>query len=219
MCGRYTLNAPAEDVQAYFSLAGLPELKPRYNVAPTQLVAVVGRKPDGKSRGLVMLRWGLVPAWSNDPKRPHFNARAETVHQLAAFRDAFKARRCLIPADGFYEWPKTGPKVARHFRPRGGGLMAYAGLWDAWEAEDGSTLRTCAIVTCAAVEPVSDVHDRMPLILPPDRWDAWLDPAATVADLLPLLAPPSAGLLEVVPVGPAVNKVANDGPECLAPAA
>jgi putative SOS response-associated peptidase YedK len=219
MCGRYTLDAPPADVRAYFSLAGLPDLRPRYNVAPTQLVAVVGLKPDGKTRGLVSLRWGLVPHWSYDPRRPHFNARAETAHTLPTFRDAFKSRRCLIPATGFYEWPKTGPKVARHFRPRGGGLMAYAGLWDAWEAEDGSTLRTCAIVTVTAVEPVSAVHDRMPLILPPERWDAWLDPAATVPSLLPLLAPPPAGLLEAVVVGPAVNRVANDGPACLAPVA
>jgi putative SOS response-associated peptidase YedK len=98
-------------------------------------------------------------------------------------------------------------------------MMAYAGLWDTWGAEDGSTLRTCAIVTVAAVEPVSAVHDRMPLILPPERWDAWLDPNSSVASLLPLLAPPPAGLLEAVVVGPAVNRVANDGPECLAPAA
>lgn len=219
MCGRYSFNSSPEDVRAYFSLAGQPDLAPRYNVAPTQLVAVVGRKPDGRSRGLVMLRWGLVPHWSNDSKRPHFNARAETVHTLATFRDSFKSRRCLIPATGFYEWPKSGPKVARHFRPRGGGLMAYAGIWDAWEQEDGSVLRTCAIVTCAAVEPVSEVHDRMPLILPPDKWDAWIDPNATLAQLLPLLAPPPPGLLEAVAVGPAVNKVADDGPECLTPAA
>src|SRR5262245_48596224 len=124
MCGRYTLTSPPEDIRSLFSLVGLPELRPRYNVAPTQLVTVVGRKPDGKTRGVLLLRWGLVPGWANAPTRPHFTARAETVHPLPAFRDSFKARRCLIPASGFYEWPKTGPKVARHFRPIGGGLMA-----------------------------------------------------------------------------------------------
>ena len=161
---------------------------------------------------------GLGAAWSNDLRRPHFNARAETVHTLPVFRESFKSRRCLIPATGFYEWPKTGPKVVRHFRPKGGRLMAYAGLWGAREQEDGSTLRTCAIVTCSVVEPVSEVHDRIPLILPPERWDAWLDPVASETDLLPLLASPP-GLLEAVAVGPAVNKVANDGSECLTPAA
>ncbi|HVK19200.1 MAG TPA: SOS response-associated peptidase [Fimbriiglobus sp.] len=219
MCGRYTLSSPPEDVRAFFSLPGLPELRPRYNIAPTQIVAVVGLKPDGRTRGLASLRWGLVPSWANDPKRPMFNAKAETVHRLPTFRDSFKSRRCLIPADGFYEWPKTGPKVAHHFRPKDGEIMAYAGIWDSWEQEDGRPLVTCAILTVAAVEPVSAIHDRMPLILPPERWDAWLDPAATVAELLPLLAPPPAGLLEAVVVGPAVNRVANDGPECLTPAA
>ncbi|HVK14724.1 MAG TPA: SOS response-associated peptidase [Gemmataceae bacterium] len=219
MCGRFTLSKPVRAVQDLFKLPEPPEvLKPRYNIAPTQVVAVVGLKPDGKTRGLATLRWGLIPSWANDPKRPHFNAKAETAYQLPTFRDSFKARRCLIPADGFYEWPKAGPKVAHHFRLKDGGVMAYAGIWDAWEAGDGSKLRTCAILTVAAVEPVSAIHDRMPLILPPGAWDAWLDPAATVAHLLPLLVSPPAGLLDVARLGPAVNKAGNEGPECLAPA-
>ena len=109
MCGRFTLSKPVRAVADLFALAEPPtELRPRYNVAPTQLVAVVGLKPDGKTRGLATLRWGLVPSWANDPKRPHFNAKAETVHRLPAFRDSFKSRRCLIPADGFYEWAAEG---------------------------------------------------------------------------------------------------------------
>jgi putative SOS response-associated peptidase YedK len=221
MCGRFTLSKPVRAVADLFKLAEPPpELKPRYNIAPTQVVAVVGLKPDGKTRGLASLRWGLIPSWANDPKRPMYNAKAETVHQLPTFRDSFKSRRCLIPADGFYEWAKEGRrKVAHHFRAKDGGIMAYAGIWDSWQQEDGRPLVTCAILTVAAVEPVSAIHDRMPLILAPETWDRWLDPDAAVAELLPLLAPPPAGLLDVVRVGPAVNKAGAEGPECLTPAA
>jgi putative SOS response-associated peptidase YedK len=226
MCDRYTLHAPAGDVASFFALPAVPDLTPRYNVAPSQPVAVVGLRPDGKTRGLSMLRWGLVPWWADDPDagpRPA-TAPAEAVALEPPFRDTFPYRRCLIPATGFYGWAgEDGGRAPFHVRPAGGGLLAFAGVWDAWQPRRRPTfdspLLTCAVITCAAVEPVSTIVGRMPLILPPDRWDAWLNPSARVADLIPLLAPPPAGLLEAMKVGPAVNDVANDGPECLSPSA
>jgi putative SOS response-associated peptidase YedK len=168
------------------------------------------------------LRWGFVPRWAADPDsgpRP-VNAKAETVATRAPFKDSFRDRRCLVPADGFYEWlAENGKKVARHFRLRSGGPFAFAGIWDTWERDGREPVRTCALITVPANETVRPVHDRMPAILTPDRFDAWLDPATPTPDLLALQTPLPADLLEAVRVGPAVNRVANDGPECLVPAA
>jgi putative SOS response-associated peptidase YedK len=173
-----------------------------------------------------MLQWGFVPWWATDPNagpRP-INAPAEEVALRPPFKDSFPYRRCLIPATGFYEWAgETEARVPYHFRPRDGGLLAFAGVWDAWQSRRPPVIDppvlTSAIVTTVSVEPVRGVHDRMPMILPPDRWAAWLDPSAAVIDLLPLLAPPVEGLLEAMRVGSAVNNVAIDGPECLTPVA
>jgi putative SOS response-associated peptidase YedK len=219
MCGRFNLHANPRAVASLFGLPTVPELAPRYNVAPSQPVAVVGLKPGGQARGLALMKWGLVPRWakSDDGSKP-INARAETLLDRPTFRDSFRQRRCLIPASGFYEWQKAGSrKRPFHIRGRDGMPLAFAGLWDRWEGPDGPVL-TCCIVTTAANELVKPLHDRMPVILGPDEFARWLDPAAPAEDLLALLRPCPAEVLEAMPVGTAVNSPKNDGPECLEPA-
>lgn len=222
MCGRFTLSTSSEDLAEHFDVPDPKPLAPRYNVAPAQLVAVVGLKPDGKTRGIALLKWGFVPYWANDPDsgpKP-INARAETVSIRPPFDHSFREKRCLIPADGFYEWAKQGSrKVPHHFRLKRGGPFAFAGVWDAWRGENRPATLTCAIITVPANDLVRPLHDRMPAILMPDQYDKWLNPSTPVAELLSMLAPLPADLLEAVKVGPAVNKVTNDGPECLTPAA
>ena len=222
MCGRFTLTRPPKDLVELFRLAEPPaELTPRYNVAPSQVVAVVGLKPDGRKRGLALLRWGLVPAWSNDPNprvKP-INARAETLLDRPTFRDAFSRKRCLIPADGFYEWQKAGKaRRPHHVRMKGGGLFAFAGLWDVRKG-GGQVLATCCIVTVPANGLVSPFHDRMPAILEPSDYEAWLHPETPTDELLGLLRPYPAERMEVLAVAQAVNSPKNDSPECLQPAA
>ncbi len=222
MCGRYAFTADPADVAEAFGLPSVPTLVPRYNAAPGQVVAVVGLKPGGHARGLAMLKWGFVPRWAKSPTdgpRP-INAKAEGVATNPAFRDSFRDRRCLIPATGFYEWagPK-GAKVPHHFTLAGGGVFAFAGVWDVWKGPGGDALHTCAVITVPANDAVRPCHDRMPAILLPEQFAAWLDPAAAARDALALLAPLAAERVCVSRVGPAVNKVANDGPECLSPAA
>jgi putative SOS response-associated peptidase YedK len=222
MCGRFTLSTSPEDIARTFDLYQTPDLAPRFNIAPSQLVAVIGLKPDGKTRGLARLRWGFVPYWAQDPNsgpRP-INARAETVAVKPPFDHAFREKRCLIPADGFFEWAKEGTrKVAHHFRLKGGGPMAFAGVWDVWKADGQPPLPTCAIITVAANELVRPFHDRMPAVIPPEQFDRWMGFDTPQNDLLALLKPLPAEQLEVVRVGPAVNKVQNDSPACVAPAA
>jgi putative SOS response-associated peptidase YedK len=222
MCGRYTLSSTPEDVARTFDLYPKPDLLPRYNVAPAQLVAVVALKPDGMTRGLAELRWGFVPYWAQDPDsgpRP-INARAETVAYKPPFDHSFREKRCLIPADGLFEWARVGTrKVAHHFRLKGGGPMACAGLWDVWREEGKPTLLTFAIITVAANELVRPFHDRMPAILAPEDYGTWLAHGTPERELLGALSPLPAEQLEVVQVGPAVNRVANDTPERIAPAA
>jgi putative SOS response-associated peptidase YedK len=193
MCGRYTITAPREAVAKAFGLPDVPNLDPRYNVAPSQLVAVVGLKPDGKTRGLALLKWGFVPRWAKDSEsgpKP-VNAKAETVATKAPFKDSFRDRRCLIPADGFYEWrAEGGEKVAHHFRLRGGGVFAFAGVWDAWQGEGRAPLRTCALITVPPNEVVRPFHDRMPAILLPTQYDLWLDNDTPEGELLGVLTSP-----------------------------
>ncbi|MFO0847736.1 MAG: SOS response-associated peptidase [Gemmataceae bacterium] len=217
MCGRYTLSATPEAVAGHFNLSGVEPLQPRYNIAPSQLVAVIGLKPDGARRGLVRLKWGIVPHWENDPDKGFkpINARSETILTKPFFRDAFKSRRCLIPADGFYEWMADGKKKRpHHIRLKGSGLMGFAGLWDRWT--DGTrTLLSCCLITCAPNELVKPIHDRMPVILDPMDYADWLNPEMPVDDLLGLLTPYPADQMEMVAVGSAVGSPKNDGPECL----
>jgi putative SOS response-associated peptidase YedK len=222
MCGRFTLSKPVQTVAALFNLAEPPEiLAPRYNIAPTQTIAAIGLKPDGVSHGLRMIRWGLVPHWTQNPKKIplHINARAEGIEAKTAFAESFRTRRCLIPADGFYEWEKAGKaRKPRHFRLRDGDLFAFAGLWDAWRGDDGQLLLSCCIITTEANDLVRPLHDRMPVILKTGNYAAWLAPKTSTPELLDLMKPYPAIEMEGIEVVPLVNKATNEGPECLTPA-
>jgi putative SOS response-associated peptidase YedK len=221
MCGRYTLTLHAERLAQVFGLSGIvEELKARYNIAPRQLIATVGRKPKSADRGLAMLRWGLVPSWSDNPnpKMQPINAKSETVATSPFFRTSFGSRRCLVPATGFYEWKLEGKKkVARHIRMKDGEPFAFAGIWDTW-GKGPERLSTACILTTKPNELVAEIHDRMPLILPRESYEAWLDPATDGAELKSLMVPYPADRMEAVRVGPAVNKVGNEGAGCVEPA-
>lgn len=222
MCARYSLAVPDADLQEYFELLSPPGLSPRYNVAPSQPVAVVGLKADGQTRGLIRMTWGFVPRWADHPRggpRP-VNAKAETVTTSPPFRDSFRDRRCLLPASGFLEWETTpAGRVPYLFRPGVGGLMAFAGVWDVWKPKDGSApLSTCAVVTVPANATVCPLHHRMPAILPPEHFSGWLDCRRPPEAARALLATAPDDLLTRVRVNPIVNRATVDGPECLNPA-
>ena len=224
MCGRYTQLMPWSELVALYRItagaASAPNLPPRYNICPTQDVPVV-RAGAAAGRELVMMRWGLVPAWSKDAaigSRP-INARAETVAEKPSFRSAYKSRHCLIPADGFYEWlkPASGPKQPYRIPLAGGAPFVMAGLWERWEkAPDGTALETCTIITTAANEFVRPIHHRMPLILGATVHDAWLD-AATPPDILSALPNLDDGALEAHAVSTRVNNPRNDDDACIEP--
>lgn len=223
MCGRFTRKSKPKAIADLFSLPVVPEiLTPRYNIAPTERVAVVANKNDEKTRALGFVKWGLIPSWVNDPKEasPLFNARAETVHELSSFREPFRKQRCLIVADGFYEWLKTGPKrsdprIPHYFRMKDESPFAFAGLWDVFEAE--SKLVTCTVVTITPNSVVEPVHNRMPVILKPQDYTSWLSHDTSVAELLGMLKPYSAEEMEGYVVGSAVSR-RIDSFECIAPA-
>ncbi len=215
MCGRFSLSAPSEEIGALFGLEALAARAPRYNIAPTQTVAAV--RQEGGARRLVELRWGLVPGWAKDDAigARLINARAETLSEKPSFRGAFKARRCLIPADGFYEWQKTGKGRAKqpfHLRRPDGKPFAFAGLWERW-TRGAEPLESCAIITTEANGLLRPIHDRMPVILGPESFDTWLgEPAPDPAALAALLRPCPDDLLTAVPVSTAVNNPRFDGP-------
>ena len=221
MCGRFTLTTPAEALAEAFGLDELPDLGPRYNIAPTQPVAAVRRIPAGAPRSMSLLRWGLVPTWSREPRGRTLliNARAETLIDKPAFRDAFERRRCLIPADGFYEWRQAGgEKEAFLVRRSDGRPMAFAGLWEPSAERDPGVEGTCTIVTTDPNETLKDIHDRMPVILNPEDWNRWLDPELRrVSALRPVLRPCPAEALTLTRVGPAVNNAGNETPDCAQP--
>jgi putative SOS response-associated peptidase YedK len=216
MCGRYSITTPVEAMRELFDFTGRPpNLPPRYNVAPTQDAPVI-RMRDG-DRELAMLRWGLVPSWSQGPdsRFSMINARAETVANKPAFRAAFRARRCLVPADGFYEWtPAKGGKQPYRITLKDGGLFALAGLWEHWAGKD-ETIDSFTIVVTEANELLAPIHDRMPVILAPDEYEAWL--RGEPRDAAALLDPYPAGELTAYPVSKHVNSPRNDDPECVAP--
>lgn len=222
MCGRYTLTSPAE---VAVELAGLltdpappPALVPRYNVAPTQLAPVVANRP---ARALELFRWGLVPRWADDLAigSRMINARAESLADKPAFRDAFARRRCLVPVDGFIEWKPEGKrKQPLWIRREPRGVFCLAGLWERWKAPDGAVVHSYTIITHAAAPPISDLHDRMPVVLAPADFERWLHPEPLPPEALAdLLTPPRHAGLVLIPVSMAVNSVANDDPSCLAP--
>ncbi len=226
MCGRFTQRLSWRELHELLGLIGPAQnLRPRYNVAPAQTIAAVRAGAGGRT--LSMLRWGLIPAWAKEPNIGYrlINARAETAHEKPSFRAAFRARRCLIPADGFYEWakaPKGRPKQPWLFQMKDGSGFAFAGLWESWkvpaglaltgsfaELGPGDTLETCTILTTQANETVAPVHPRMPVIPPPAAFEAWLG-----GEPVPL-APYPAHAMTAHPVSTLVNKPANDDERCV----
>lgn len=216
MCGRFTLFQPAEAITAVFQLAYVPSLEPRYNIAPTQLVPTVLSTP---KRQFQLLRWGLIPSWAKDPAMGArlINARAETVEEKPSFRSAFRHRRCLVIADGFYEWQRQDRKKQPfYFRLQDGRPFAFAGLWEHWEAPGGEAIESCTILTTEANELLRPIHDRMPVILAPKDYDLWLDP--TVQKLEPLqqlLCPYQSEAMTSYAVSTQVNNPANNSAECI----
>jgi putative SOS response-associated peptidase YedK len=222
MCGRYSLATGVDVLRGLFRIEGeAPSLEPRWNVAPTQPVTVVVVPNEGP-RTLRLMRWGLIPSWAKDPSIGNrmINARAETLAEKPSFRDALRKRRCLVVADGFYEWVKEGArKRPVWIHPKEGGVLAFAGLWERWKDPEGSTVESCTIVTTSANGTMAPFHHRMPVILPPAAWDRWLDPApADPAALLPLLVPAPDDLLAVRPVSTLVNSPAREGKDLVDPA-
>ena len=220
MCGRFTQRYTWREADEFLDLLGpAQELQPRYNIAPSQNAATVRRHDEG--RRLSMLRWGLIPRWASDPKIGSrlVNARAETVESKPSFREAYRSRRCLIPADGFYEWKSEGGKKQPYLiRRKDDGLLAFAGLWEEWrmsalrpfaDYRPGDIVETCTILTTEANEAISRIHHRMPVILDPDAFDKWL-----AGDSLPMTACSSDGL-EIHPVSAFVNNPGNEGPVCV----
>jgi putative SOS response-associated peptidase YedK len=219
MCGRFTLTSTPEELARRFGLDAPPDAAPRYNIAPGQDVLAI-RARAGGGRGAVMLRWGLVPAWSESASPgasgPLINARAETAAQRPAFRDAFRARRCIVPATGFYEWASRGDfRQPYWIAPPDGAPFGMAGLWERWVAPDGARVESCAVLTVAANARLAELHDRMPAILAPDAYATWLDPASKLAVLADLLFPLAADALALRPVGTRVNRVDHDDAACL----
>jgi putative SOS response-associated peptidase YedK len=220
MCGRFTLSANAQRLRESFTLFDIPETQPRFNIAPTQQVLAVRQEENTRPRA-ACVRWGLIPFWAEDKKigASLINARADTVASKPAFRDAYKHRRCLILADGFYEWRKGVPKAPKqpfHIRRMDGQPFAFAGLWERWRGEQPA-IESCTIITTDANELLRPLHDRMPVILGPRDFAPWLGPASGDPGILQeMLCPYPSDLLTAIPVGPYVNNANNEGAGCLA---
>jgi len=218
MCGRFTLSTPSSALAGQFGLSALAELAPRYNIAPTQPVPAVRNGPDGRPT-YVSLRWGLIPAWARDAAigARMINARAETVDKKPSFRDSFRRRRCLVLADGYYEWQKTAAgKQPYLIRIAGGGAFAFAALWDRCEQVGGTAIESCTIITTVPTRELRGIHDRMPVILAGADYRRWLDAACTdVEDLRKLLHPYTGGSMLATKVSTWVNNVAHDDPRCI----
>jgi len=217
MCGRFTVISAPEAMRELFRYPEQPNFPPRYNVAPTQPIAVV-RLQEAK-RQFVLMRWGLLPSWVKDPKAFSLliNARGESVLDKPAFSNAMKRRRCLIPADGFYEWQATGGRKQPYYvRAKSGAPLAFAGLWETWTGPNGEELDTAAIITTTANRALAAIHARMPVIVPEEAFDLWLNCAEVDAETAAaLIAPAPDDLLEAYEISTAVNRVANDNPKVL----
>jgi putative SOS response-associated peptidase YedK len=221
MCARYTLRTPADLLAERFGLGQVPDLRPRYNMAPSQSVPVIGTKAGGHGRGLALFKWGFIPHWAQDSSGPKpVNAKLETVAQSVMFGDSFRHRRCLVLADGFYEWRTVNKKkMPVWFHLKDNKPFGFAGIWDVWQGPEGKAF-TVAILTTTPNELTKQVHDWMPVILKPEDEEAWLDPAdVDPDDLLGRLGPYPAGLMAADAVNPALNKPSFEGPECLMPPA
>jgi putative SOS response-associated peptidase YedK len=228
MCGRFTLTADPEDLRQAFPWLNVPHgvldqgMSPRYNVAPTQPVAVVAN--DGKNQ-LDFFNWGLIPSWAKDPEIGNrmINARAETLLEKPSFRAAFRRRRCLILADGFFEWQKTAGQKTRtpfYIQLRSATPFAFAGLWESWNSPDGSNILSCTIITTQPNALMQPIHDRMPVILPGEAYKFWLSPGEVDPhQLQALLQPYPAEAMRAYPISTLVNSPANDSPACIQPVA
>jgi putative SOS response-associated peptidase YedK len=220
MCGRFTLTATSEMIQQAFNLDTLPQTTPpRYNIAPSQPVALITNE---NPRELTFHRWGLIPSWSKDPKigSRMINARAETAHEKPSFRAAFKRRRCLIPATGFYEWQKRGEKdkSPMYVHLKDHALFAFAGLWEVWHSPEGDEIRTCTILTTEPNSLVKPIHNRMAVILEQAHYADWLAPEELpTTELMPLLKAYDAAQMRVYEVSKTVNSPYNDSPQCIEP--
>jgi len=224
MCGRFTLHTDPRILAKLFGLDETPYLEPRYNIAPTQPVAIVrlGQRGD---REWTHVHWGLIPSWSKDPSigARMINARSETVAEKPSFRAAFRRRRCLVPADGFYEWQKAGKgKQPFYITLRDGDPFAIAGLWEYWEGADGSALESCTLLTTEPNEKLAEIHNRMPVILHAEDYDEWLGDGTEVrpseqSALFHLLRAYEADAMVTTPVSPYVNNARNEGPQCIEP--
>jgi putative SOS response-associated peptidase YedK len=216
MCSRYSLTSPPEAVRQYFGYDRVEDFPPRYNIAPTEPVLVVKQAERG-GREPVLMRWGLIPSWVKDPREfsTLINARSETVTDKPSFRGSIRHRRCLVPADGFYEWTgKAGAKIPHLIRLKSREIIAFAAIWDHWLGADGSEIDTVAILTAAANVDMAHIHDRMPVFVAPQDFERWLDcRPGTAEGVMDLVLPPPAGLLDVTQVSPKVNNPRHDGPE------
>ena len=222
MCGRFTLTVDPADLQEAFpETAFPPKYAPRFNIAPTQPILAI---PNDSKNAADFFIWGLIPSWAKDPTigQRLINARAETLGEKPSFRGAFKYKRCLILADGFYEWktvPGSKTKIPHFIFLKNRALFAFAGLWDEWHSPDGGSLRSATIITTEPNELMTTIHNRMPVILHPSDYTRWLDPAPqTPANLLPLLRPFPEGEMSAHPVSTLVNSPSNDRPELVLPA-
>lgn len=219
MCGRYLLTASPEEVRRLFRYPEQPNFPPRYNIAPTQPIAIVAGGSGGPH--FMLVRWGFLPSWVEDPKSFSLivNARAETAATKPAFRAAVRHRRCLVPASGFYEWRRTPQGKQPYFvRPRAGGPVGFAGIWETWAAPDGSEIDTAAILTVPANRLVGRIHDRMPAVVLPEHQARWLDTLNVRAEeAMGLVEPVADDFFEAVPISTRVNKVVNDDPGVVEP--
>jgi putative SOS response-associated peptidase YedK len=222
MCGRYRLSRRKQIIEDHFdSVSGDEDWGPRYNIAPTQPIPVIHQNPKEPVREFSLMRWGLVPSWAKDASGAAgmINARSETAATKPVFRDPLKFRRCLIPADGFYEWVRTAKaKQPYCFEVNDGELFAFAGLWDRWKDPSGNWIKTCSILTTTPNAVTSPIHDRMPVVLDPDGYELWLDPGMTKVEAVSdLLKPSDARLMRCYPISTRINHVANDDAECARP--
>ncbi|PLZ80111.1 hypothetical protein CBP16_14240 [Fischerella thermalis WC217] len=221
MCGRFTLSVFPEVLTQIFEVEKIPDFKPQYNIAPTQMVLVVLYNSEGNKREIQRLRWGLIPSWAKDQSMGArlINARAETVAEKPAFRRAFKRQRCLVVADGFYEWQQQdGKKQPYYFRLSNGKPFSFAGLWEEWQSPEQERIKSCTILTTQANELLQMVHDRMPVILQQESYDLWLDPPVHDVELLqPLLHPYPSEAMTSYPVTTLVNSPKNNSAECITP--
>lgn len=221
MCGRFTLNQSASALTEVFHVESIPDLADQYNIAPTQMVATVLHNVESNQREFQHLRWGLIPSWAKDPSigAKLINARAETVAEKPSFRSAFKHRRCLVVADGFYEWQRQqGKKQPFYFRLQDGQPFGFAGLWEKWRSPDQEEIISCTILTTVANELLQPIHERMPVILNPKDYDLWLDPQVQTSEPLhQVLCPYPAPAMTAYPVSTLVNKAQHNSPECIIP--